>query len=144
MSTRQTDKPVPIIGLGIDARTPNSQDQIPALGSSRPRSALLRAALELDLAPILIEKIFGENPSLEQVRDPEAAKVHTVEIIKLLVNDHVYGPTFRKIIDNIPAWKRYSNQDHSLFISGIEQRQDYFLTDGDLVNRPMIKNEPEY
>jgi hypothetical protein len=45
--------------------------------------------------------------------------------------DPGYGLKFRLILDEIPAWKKYKSQDHSLFITGSEQKADYFLTDGD-------------
>ena len=71
-----------------------------------------------------------ENPSLSKVKDPASVIVHTVEILKLLVKDPGYGLKFQLILDKIPQWKKYVSQDHSLFITGIEQKTDYFLTDG--------------
>jgi hypothetical protein len=72
-----------------------------------------------------------ENSSFSKFKeDRAAAKVHSVKILKLLVDHPAFGMNFQMILDGIPASKRYKAQDHSLIITGPEQKTDYFLTDG--------------
>lgn len=125
-------------GSGIDART-KPQPSVEAAkraastqgapGSAEGRKALLESALHCDLPKFLVESVL-ENPSLGNVKDPAAVKVHAVELLKLLCQDPGYGLKFKLILEKIPAWKKYASQDHSLFITGHEQKTDYFLTDG--------------
>lgn len=131
-------RPEAMAGSGIDARTrsdPKMEAEQKAAssggapGSADGRVALLQAALVNDLPKFLLEGVL-ENPTLSKVKDPAAAKVHTVELLKLLTMDPGYGMKFKLILDEIPAWKNYKSQDHSLFITGSEQKSDYFLTDG--------------
>jgi hypothetical protein len=91
--------------------------------------ALLQSALQCKLPHFLVDDVL-ENSSLSKVKDPAAAKVHSVELLKLLADDPAFGMKFQMILDTIPAWKKYKAQDHSLFITGPEQKADYFLTDG--------------
>jgi hypothetical protein len=105
-----------------------SEDGAP--GSAQGRIALLRQALACKLCHFLVDSVL-ENPTLADVRDPAAAKVHTIELLKLLSKDPGYGPKFKLILDTLPAWKKYKSQDHSLFITTAEQKSDYFLTDGE-------------
>jgi hypothetical protein len=132
-------RPTPIEGSGIDARssiTPKQKAEQQILssagapGSAQGRVALLESALVCELPKFLVEQVL-ENPSLPKVKDPAAAKVHSVELLKLLTMDPGYGLKFQLILKEIPAWKKYKSQDHSLFITGAEQKADYFLTDGD-------------
>jgi hypothetical protein len=131
--------PTPIAGNGIDARSSMSpmqkaEQQIlssaGAPGSAQGRVALLQSALVCELPKFLVEGVL-ENPSLSTVKDPAAAKVHSVELLKLLTLDPGYGLKIQLILKEIPAWKKYKSQDHSLFITGAEQKTDYFLTDGE-------------
>ena len=132
-------RPTPIEGTGIDARSEETPKQkaeqqilssAGAPGSAQGRVALLESALACELSKFLVEDVL-ENETLNNVKDPAAAKVHTVELLKLLTMDPGYGLKFKLILDEIPAWKKYKSQDHSLFITGSEQKADYFLTDGD-------------
>jgi hypothetical protein len=132
-------RPTPIEGSGIDARSSISPEQkaeqqklssAGAPGSAQGRIALLESALVCELPKVLVEQVL-ENSSLTKVKDPAAAKVHSVELLKLLTMDPGYGLKFQLILKGIPAWKKYKSQDHSLFITGAEQKADYFLTDGD-------------
>ena len=132
-------RPTPVEGTGIDARSAASPKQkaeqqilssAGAPGSAQGRIALLQSALACELSKFLIEGVL-ENRSLPTVKDPAAAKVHSVELLKLLTMDPGYGLKFKLILDEIPAWKKYKSQDHSLFITGAEQKTDYFLTEGD-------------
>lgn len=125
-------------GSGIDARTkpePNVEAARRAAstngapGSAEGRKTLLESALHCDLATYLVETVL-ENSSLVNVKDPASAKVHAVELLKLLCQDPGYGMKFKLILEKMPAWKKYVSQDHSLFITGHEQKADYFLTDG--------------
>ena len=126
-------------GLGIDARTQietptmraaKEAESIPgAPNSADGRKVLLESSIRCDLPKYLIETVL-ENPNLQKAKDPAAVKVHSVELLKLLTKDPGYGLKFKLILEKIPAWKKYSSQDHSLFITGGEQKADYFLTDG--------------
>jgi hypothetical protein len=131
-------RPTPVAGGGVDARTkpdPKVEAEQKAVssagapGSANGRIALLQAALVNELPKFLLEGVL-ENPTLSKVKDPAATKVHTVELLKLLTMDPGYGMKFQLILDEMPAWKNYKSQDHSLFITGTEQKADYFLTDG--------------
>lgn len=131
-------QPSAIEGSGIDARTkedPNVQAEqhatsIPgAPGAAQGRVALLQQALACELCEFLLEKVL-ENANLSTVRDPAATKVHAIELLKMLTKDPGYGPKFKLILSGIPAWDKYKSQDHSLLITGHEQKADYFLTDG--------------
>jgi hypothetical protein len=131
-------RPTAMEGSGIDARAkpdPKVEAEQQAVcvsgapGAAHGRVALLQSALVNDLPKFLLDSVL-ENPCLTSVKDPAAAKVHTVDLLKLLTEDPGYGMKFQLILDEIPAWKKYKSQDHSLFITGSEQKQDYFLTDG--------------
>ena len=137
-------------GSGIDARTQpvpsiqaarNVETVHGAPDSADGRRALLESALLCDIPTYLIESVL-ENPNLPKVKDPASVKVHVVELLKLLTQDPGYGMKFQLILDKIPNWKKYVSQDHSLFITGIEQKTDYFLTDGSSSMDPkkLLKN----
>ena len=130
--------PKPVEGSGIDARSApdpkvTAEQQAAstggAPGAALGRVPLLEQALACHLCEFLIESVL-ENPKLREVRDPAAAKVHSIDLVKLLSQDPGYGPKFKLVLDEIPAWKKYKSQDHSLLITGHEQKADYFLTDG--------------
>jgi hypothetical protein len=131
-------RPTPVEGSGIDARTkddPNAVAQRQAVtmpaapGAAQGRVALLQQALSCQLCEFLVDKVL-ENQELSSVRDPASTKVHTIELLKMLTKDPGYGPKFKLILSGIPAWAKYKSQDHSLLITGHEQKADYFLTDG--------------
>ena len=130
--------PTPTEGAGIDARTApdpkvTAEQQASIVsgspGAAHGRVALLQQALICQLCEFLVDHVL-EHPDLLKVRDPASAKVHAIELIKLLSKDPGYGPKFKIILDGLPAWKKYKSQDHSLLITGHEQKADYFLTDG--------------
>ena len=100
-----------------------------APGSVSGRVALLESAIQCDLPKFLLESVL-ENATLKSVKDPASTKVHAVDLLKLLTKDPGYGMKFELLLKAIPAWKKYKAQDHSLFITGPEQKADYFLTDG--------------
>jgi hypothetical protein len=138
-SLAQPVQPAPVTyGAGIDARTKadpiveaekRADTEQGAPGAADGRVALLQSALQCKLPHFLVDDVL-ENSSLSKVKDPAAAKVHSVELLKLLADDPAFGMKFQMILDDIPAWKKYKAQDHSLFITGPEQKADYFLTDG--------------
>jgi hypothetical protein len=140
LTTQPVATTVATQGTGVDART-KSDPAIEASqraatfpgarGCAAGRKALLESALRCNLAAYLVQSVL-ENSSLPQVKDPAAVKVHAVEILKLLTKDPGYGLKFKNILDGLPEWKKYVSQDHSLFITGPEQKSDYFLslTDG--------------
>ena len=100
-----------------------------APGAAQGRISLLQSALACKLAEFLLNDVL-ENATLANVKDPASVKVHAVELLKLLTIDPAYGMKFKLILDEHPAWRKYKSQDHSLFITGTEQKTDYFLTDG--------------
>mmetsp|Transcript_6988 Transcript_6988/g.16332 ORF Transcript_6988/g.16332 Transcript_6988/m.16332 type:complete len:3227 (-) Transcript_6988:18-9698(-) len=126
-------------GTGIDARTEvdpkevaeqKTQTEAGAPGAADGRVPLLQSALTCELPSFLVELVL-ENAALSTIKDPAAAKVHAVELLKLLTQDPGYGMKFQMMLDEIPAWKKYKKQDHSLFITNTEKPMvDYFLTDG--------------
>lgn len=79
-----------------------------------------------------------ENPTAGGVMDQSSLKVHTVDLLKLLIKDPGFGDLFKLTLDQIPAWAKYSTQNHSLFITGSEQKSDYFLTDGGAKERKLL------
>jgi hypothetical protein len=128
----------PIEGSGVDARAamdPKEEAErrmktVPAArGAANGRVALLQCAIVCDLPNFVINEVL-ENAQLRDVKDPAAAKVHGVELLKLLTQDPGFGMKFQQMLDENSNWKKYKMQDHSLFITGPEQRADYFLTDG--------------
>jgi hypothetical protein len=130
--------PTPTTGSGIDARSSTDPHEtaehqaittMGAPGAANGRVALLRQALTCSLCDFLVNRVL-ENPALNSIRDPASAQVHSISLLKLLVKDPGFGPKFKIILDDLPAWKRYKSQDHSLLITGHEQKADYFLTDG--------------
>lgn len=133
-----TSTPPVMDGTGIDARTKveptveaakRAASTQGAPGSAEGRKALLESALQCDLPTFLVESVL-ENATLSNVKDQASVKVHAVELLKLLCQDPGYGLKFKLVLEKIPAWKKYVAQDHSLFITGHEQKTDYFLTDG--------------
>jgi len=136
-------------GTGIDARTKvdpkevaeqKTQSEAGAPGAADGRVPLLESALACELPSFLVERVL-ENAALSSIKDPAAAKVHTVELLKLLTQDPGYGMKFEMILDEIPAWKKYKKQDHSLFITNTEKPMvDYFLTDGSSGPTKLLKD----
>lgn len=140
---KQSEEPAgtpskPIEGTGIDARAPIDPNVVAeqqtmavggAPGAAQGRISLIQSALACKLAEFLLNDVL-ENASLANIKDQASAKVHTVELLKLLTMDPAYGMKFKLILEKEPCWRKYKSQDHSLFITGTEQKADYFLTDG--------------
>jgi hypothetical protein len=133
-------KPTPIVStVGmVDARSAvdphvvaaqQTRTQAGAPQAALGRVAWLQQALATKLCAFLIESVL-EHPQRASVRDPAAAQVHSIALIQLLRRDPGFGYQFTLLLQEIPAWKKYQSQDHSLLITGPEQRVDYFLTDG--------------
>ena len=138
--------PTPIVGTGIDVRSAPSQNVIAerqsvtlsgAPGCANGRIELLNSALNNELPRFLVENVLT-NSSLKQVRDPSGVTAHTVELLKLLTKDPGYGMKFSIILDSLPGWKQFKSQDHSLYITSVEQKVDYFLTDGGLTEKKLL------
>ena len=136
----------PIEGGGIDARSDPSpvtmaEDNIRtaegAPGSVNGRIGLLEAAGNLGLVRFLLEDVL-ENSTLCNVKDPASVKVHSVDILKLIILDPAYGLRFRLVLESMSAWDKYKDQDHSLYITGVKQKMDYFLTDSEDKNRKLL------
>ena len=137
--------PTPIQGTGIDARStldPEGEADQQTLsidcspGAAHGRVSLLQSALSCELAEFLVNEVL-ENMTLENVKDPASAKVHSIELLTMLTKDPGYGLKFQLVLNKIPAWQKYKFQDHSLFITGAEQRSDYFLTEGGRGQQPL-------
>lgn len=134
----QQYRPATVEGSGIDARTQEdpmiAAEQRAVSTTAAPNAAhgrvsLLQQALACELCEFLLYKVL-ENPSLVKIRDPIGAKVHSIALLKLLTKDPGFGPKFKLILSGLPEWDKYKSQDHSLLITGHEQKADYFLTDG--------------
>ncbi len=134
----QQDRPTTVEGSGIDARTgedpmiaaeQRAVSRTAAPGAAHGRVSLLQQALACELCEFLIYQVL-ENPDLLKIRDATGAKVHSIALLKLLTKDPGFGPKFKLILSGIPEWSKYKSQDHSLLITGHEQKADYFLTDG--------------
>lgn len=147
--TPQPETPAPIEGAGVDARSSANPVIVAeqktvtvsgAHGCANGRTALLHSAIELNLPRFLVEGVL-ENPTLSDVKNKPGTKVHTVELLKLLTTDPGFGMKFSLILDAIPAWSKYKAQDHSLFVTGDEQKVDYFLTDGSEGERKLLTHE---
>ena len=106
-----------------------TRTQLGAPGAAHGRVAWLQQAVATELCAFLIDVVL-EHRDLKKIRDPAAAKVHSLALIQWLRRDPGYGAQFSLALQEIPAWKKYQSQDHSLLITGPEQRVDYFLTDG--------------
>jgi hypothetical protein len=139
-------RPTPVEGYGVDARTqedPKVEAEQRAVssagapGAAKGRVALLQQALACELCDFLVNRVL-ENPDLKSVRDPAAVKVHAIALLKMLTKDPGYGPKFKLILSGLPAWAKYRSQDHSLLITGHEQKADYFLTDGGTGDKKLL------
>jgi hypothetical protein len=138
VTDEETTTPVPSYsGAGIDARSAQdpavtADQQAVSLGgspgSAHGRGSLLQQALVCGLCAFLVND-FLEDPNIDKITDSTAGKVHVVALLKLLTKDPGYGMKFKLILDELPAWKKYNSQDHSLLITSSE-RTDYLLTNG--------------
>lgn len=142
----QQQEPTVVEGSGIDARTPEDPTKVAerqattlsgAPGSAQGRVSLLQQAIACNLCEFLVNQVL-ENPKLDKIRDTAGAKVHSIELLKMLSKDPGFGAKFKMILNEIPAWKKYKSQDHSLLITGHEQKADYFLTNGSSAETKML------
>lgn len=137
----QPEMPTPVTGSSIidatsstvSTTTPGEQSRpteagTGASGNVHGRVSLLNSALSCNLPGFLVDQVL-ENPALPAVKDPTSAKVHAVALLKLLASDPAYGAKIGLMLDNMEAWEKYKLQDHSLFITGAEQKTDYFPLD---------------
>lgn len=147
---RQPHAPTAVEGnYVIDGRTPedprvSAEQQAASFegapGAAHGRVALLQQALVCDICHFLVHGVL-ENPTLRNVKNSDSAKVYAVELVKLLCKDPGYGLKFKMILDEIPAWKKYVSQDHSLLINKQEQKADYFLTNGNATDTKLLTQE---
>jgi DnaJ homolog subfamily C member 13 len=87
-----------------------------------------------------------EKEKLDHLVDPSAAKVHGVNILKVLENDTVHGPAAQAQLSaaHAESWDKYKYQKHDLFLSKNDTR-DYFLTDVATAQPAfMLKNSAEW
>ena len=137
-------------GSGIDARSPTdptvtaeqralSSDGAP--GAAHGRVTLLQQALACQLCQFMVND-FLENVSLDEIKDPAAGKVHTINLLKLLTMDPGFGMKFKLILKDLPAWNKYKAQDHSLLLA-TTKRTDYFLTAGDQSNSTLMLTQEQ-
>ena len=137
----QSEMPTPVTGSSIIDATSSAVSKATPVEQSRPteagmgasgnvhgRMSLLNSALSCNLPGFLVDQVL-ENPALPTVKDPTSTKVHAVALLKLLASDPAYGAKIGLMLDNMEAWEKYKLQDHSLFITGAEQKTDYFLLD---------------
>ena len=138
--------PNPVEGKGIDVRTTENPQEIAsrnpevvrgAPGCAHGRHVLLVEALNCELPRVLLEKVL-DSPTLTKVKNPDAATVYAVDLLKLLCKDPGFGMKFGIILDALPGWKKYKSQNHSLYITGRAQKIDYFLTDGGKSDMKML------
>ena len=101
-----------------------------APGSARGRAALLTSALHCNLPRFLVLEVL-ENPALEEaVADPAAARVRSIGLLKLLIQDPAYGMKFGLILDGIPEWGKYRIRTTRSSSQRRSRGADYYLTDG--------------
>ncbi|GMI07357.1 hypothetical protein TrLO_g7538 [Triparma laevis f. longispina] len=112
-----------------------------APGCAHSRAALLTAVQVNGTLSFLLGDVL-ENATAGSVMDPASLKVHSVDLLKLLAKDPGFGDLFKLTLDGLPSWKKYSTQDHSLFITGTQQTADYFLTDGGAKDRKLLTGGP--
>ena len=131
----QPEMPTPMTGSSIidtASSAPkieeSTEERMGAPGSVVGRVALLNSALSCNLPGFLVDQVL-ENSALPSIKDPTGAKVHAVSLLKMLAADPAYGTKISHMLDNLEGWKKYKSQDHSLFITGAEQKVDYFLLD---------------
>jgi hypothetical protein len=102
---------------------------------------LVEATLKTDLLDVCMAILTTEK--LDHLVDPSAAKVHAVDIIKLVEGDSLYGASATGMMaKHAGSWDKYRHQKHDLFLSRNDTR-DYFLTD--VANQPsrLLKNSAE-
>ena len=136
LAPAQPEMPTPMTGSSSSTDATSSaptteerkEEGTGAAGSAYGKVALLNSALSCNLPGFLVDQVL-ENSALPSIKDPTGAKVHAVGLLKLLASDPAYGAKFSHMLDNLEAWKKYKSQDLSLFITGTEQKADYFLTD---------------
>ena len=118
----------------------STEEGMGAPESAFGRVALLNSALSCNLPGFLVDQVL-ENSALPSIKDPTGAKVHAVSLLKMLAADPAYGTKISHMLDNLEAWKKYKSQDHSLFITGAEQKADYFLLDQDHSSKKLLTHD---
>jgi len=95
----------------------------------RPASlkALLTPAIAGGIVEWLLEVLEDKGGKLAGVRDPDAARVHVVQILKALAKHPEVGAHVTGKLDESEKWQQYSGHRHELYLTA-EHRVDYFLT----------------
>ena len=96
----------------------------------RPQAlhALLSPALGAGLVAWLLKILADDAGELQRVREPDAARVHIVSMLKSLATHPDLGEAISRELAESPGWDRYREQRHELFLTS-ENKVDYFLTD---------------
>jgi hypothetical protein len=105
---------------------------------------LVRAAIAGDAIPLMMNIL--EREKLDALVDASAAKVHAVNIIKVLEGDSVHGAAAQGALaaGHAQTWDKYRHQKHDLFLSRNDTR-DYFLADvATAAPAFMLKNTSEW
>ncbi len=79
-----------------------------APNSAPSRNILLDSALSCKLHEFLLLSVL-ENPEHNQVKDWDLVKLHSLELLRLLMKDPGYGMKFEFLMNAIPSWKSYKN-----------------------------------
>ena len=81
-----------------------------APGCAKGRKSFLSSVLSYEMIPYLITNVLENESLVTDVLDYENAKLHVIEIIKLLLMDPGFGLMFRLQLDSIPEWEKYKSQ----------------------------------
>jgi hypothetical protein len=105
---------------------------------------LVRQAIAGDAIALMMNILEKEN--LDGLVDASAAKVHAVNIIKVLESDSVHGAQAQGALasGHSASWDKYRHQKHDLFLSRNDTR-DYCLADvATAAPAFMLKNTSEW
>jgi hypothetical protein len=89
---------------------------------NRYLSSCITTALKMNLCGALLGRILGVPvTSLSHVRNPDALRIHAVDLIKAVLAacemlDGGAALQLRSQLDKHPAWRAYKGQSHDLFI----------------------------
>uniref|UniRef100_A0A7R9U7A2 PDZ domain-containing protein n=1 Tax=Pinguiococcus pyrenoidosus TaxID=172671 RepID=A0A7R9U7A2_9STRA len=95
----------------------------------RPQSlkALLSTAIADGLIVWLLKVLEDKEDKLSDIRDPEAARVHIIQILKTLAAHPEIGAHVNSVLEKNESWEQYTGQRQELYLTA-EHRVDYFLT----------------
>ena len=79
-----------------------------APNSANGRILLLDTVLKCRLIQFLLLKVL-DNPNINEVKEPEAAKSKSIELLHFLLKDPGYGTKFAFILNALPSWRKYAS-----------------------------------